>query len=314
MKAKARGVGLRLTLVIVWIGMTLSACTSLGTRPDREQESAASTSQGTPENEADFALQRAYREYLAWVEVELVPRVESEVKQMMRLGWVRSLDDIDLWHLHIGYSGDLFPEESEHVSIETLRSVHETAPYHLLYHSMERPHELRRRWMNRLAESKHDELRRWISEIEEHEFDYHEFFFSSGRYTRPPALRPASLARYAELWAAEDRPQSPHEIERLREYRNRVVFIVGSTQPGYFRASRELLQNSSIVSHTIESDAPPGKKQQLRPVNHRYPPGYRYPVMIVFAPTAEGSPFFGVSHIIRGEELVFGVRVFATID
>jgi len=156
--AEARVAGLRLTLVIVWMGMTLSACTSLGTRPDREQESAASTSKSTPENEADVASQGAYREYLTWIEVELVPRVESEVKEMMRRGWVRSVDDIDLWHLHIGYPSDLFPEGSAHVSIETLRSVHETAPHHLLYHSMERPHEVRRSWMNALAQAEHKEL------------------------------------------------------------------------------------------------------------------------------------------------------------
>ncbi len=221
MNAEARVAGLRLTLVIVWMGMTLSACTSLGTRPDREQESAASTSKSTPENEADVALQRAYREYLTWVEVELVPRVESEVKEMMRLGWVRSVDDIDLWHLHIGYPSDLFPEGSAHVSIETLRSVHETAPHHLLYHSMERPHEVRRSWMNALAQAEHKELRRWVAEIEEHE---------------------------------------------------------------------------------------------LRPVSHRYPPGYHYPVMVAFGPSAEGAPFFGVSHVLRGEELVFGVRALVYAD
>lgn len=292
----------------------LSSCASLGLAHDPEPATAEPSARNVRKHEleTDSAAQQAYHEYLAWIKDEIVPRVEAEVQEMLRLGWVRSLDDIDLWHLHVGYPSDFFPEDSAHVSMSQMLTVHETAPYHLLYHSMERPHEVRRSWMNALAEAEHKELRRWVAEVEEHEFDYREFFFSSGRYTRPPALDPDTLARYAELWAAEDNPEHPPEVRRLREYRNRLTFIVGSTQPGYFRAARELLHSSSVVSRTVHTKT--GHKHELRPVNHRYPPGYDYPVMIVFGPSADGAPFFGVSQIISGEELVFGVRALVSAD
>ena len=296
------------------MAVLMTACASMGSGPNPTPGLAptAPVSQAVQEHESVAAARRDYREYLAWIEDELVHRVEAEVEEMLGLGWVRSLDDMDLWHLHIGYPRGFFPEDLTQLSLSKLYSIHQTAPYHLLYHSMERPHEVRRRWMNALAQAEHKELRRWVAQIEEHEFDYRDFFFSSGRYTRPPALEPDTLARYAELWAAEDSPERPPEVQRLREYRNRLTFIVGSAQPGYFRAARELLQSSSIVSRVVETEA--GYKHELKPVSHRYPPGYHYPVMVVFGPSAEGAPFFGVSHVIRGEELVFGVRALVYAD
>lgn len=240
-----------------------------------------------PNTTADTAEHHAYREYLDWIESEIVPRVERELHELMHLGWVRSLDTADLWHLHIGY-----PEGAQAPDTERIE-------FHLLYHSMERPHELRQRWLDELADSRNQELRRWATDVAEQDFDYHEFFFSGRRYSRPEALSPETVARYAELWAAEDQPELPPKTKRLREYRNRISYIVGSAQPGYQQAAGELLLTSSIISRT---------EHPLTPTRHRYLSGYDYPVTIVFSPRVDGRPFFGVTHVIQGETLLFGVR------
>lgn len=244
--------------------------------------------------DTDAATQRAYHEYLDWIEAVIIPRVEAEVREMMRRGWVRSLNQADLWHLHIGYP------RSDDVTGE------DTQGYHLLYHSMERPHEMRHRWIAELSESENEELSSRMALIKEHEFDYHEFFFSSGRYSRPAPLQAETVARYARLWAAEDSPEIPPRTERLREYRNRITFLIGSAQPGYTRAAHELLQTSSVVSRSTHTAS--AAEWNLTPVDARYLPGYDYPVTIVFAAVAHGRPFFGVSRMIEGEELIFGVR------
>jgi hypothetical protein len=203
------------------------------------------------------------------LERELVPRISGEVARILELGYAWELNGYDLDHVHIRYP--------RHIQLEgrgPLAVLLDPQTYHLLYHCKENPFRQRQAWLEELGEIESAMISLWIGELQKSDFDYRDYFYGSGRYSRPAEVSPERLAALAHAWSGylcgkgEEMP--------IGDLYDRLRFIIGPQQPGYGQAFDRLFSGRAVIS------VGGAEESRLYRMNEVEIPNYWQPLTVYF--------------------------------
>lgn len=175
---------------------------------------------------------------------DTLPAIRLGIARLLADGHADRASRSDFYHLHI------------------VAPLSRIAPYPVpaefsaglgfLFHTKERPHEIREEWLEELALVRDPLVEGWLAVIRDTDFDYQDFFYGSGRIRSRGALPEAQLFRIAEAWKKQ-RPIAA-SLDTLRD---RVVYIHGSRQPGYEAAAKALFWPRSFLTRVSDPDPVP---------------------------------------------------------
>ena len=164
-----------------------------------------------------------------------LPSLHRGISDILRLGHAEEVSRNDFYHAHLVYPRD------ELVAYPTAAELRSNI--RILYHSRERPHRIREDWIDEIASLDDPFVQAWIQEVRRTDFDYQDFFYGSRRFVRRQPLPAESVSRLAESWHSESRTS-----EDVRELKERIRYIQGSTQPGYAAAAEALFLPRSFLA------------------------------------------------------------------
>lgn len=209
-----------------------------------------------------------------------LPSLHRGVFDILRMGYADEVSRDDFYHAHLVYPREYlvaYPSASE------LRSN-----LWILYHTKERPHRIRDGWLDELSALQEPFMNAWVAEVRATDFDYRDFFYGSRRIERRSPLPSQSVSRLAEIWQSQS--STPANLQTLKE---RIVYIHGSTQPGYNEAAEALFFPRSFLS-------PLGSKTLRQAPVH--PPDYISIATVYFRRSSGRGPLNPVGGGTIGQE------------
>ncbi|MFW6223693.1 MAG: hypothetical protein ACOC4A_02275 [Spirochaetota bacterium] len=226
------------------------------------------------------------KRYAGYLDRSVLPLVAEDITGIKRKGYIDSVGEQGLDHVHLRYG--FLPSGS---AVTHVRSAGDWD--HLHYHGLEYLPGAVASWREELIGAASGEMKYRLAENRRTQFDYKRFFYGDGSYDPPPAISREALKSYARTWwkqqgAPGDRPAD----EGYRTLVDRLILVIGAEQPGYHAAAARILARRSLVA-SRRTSAP-------TPTKHRFLGGYYHPVTIYFGP---GYPYAYHVRIRRVEQL-----------
>lgn len=163
-----------------------------------------------------------------------LPSIRYGIEWLLWAGAAEEIGRADFFHVHI-----LYP----HARLIGYRNqVDLRINLWLLFHTRERPHQLRETWIDDLQRIDEPELRAWVESIHRTDFDYRDFFYGSGRIHRREPLPDSKLDHLTRVWQTHN-----PAVAGLESLRARIVYVQGSSQPGYHEAADLLFSRRSFL-------------------------------------------------------------------
>jgi hypothetical protein len=165
----------------------------------------------------------------------VLPTLRFGITKILQKGHADAISRDDFYHAHLVYPRKALLSYPAAAELESNLEI--------LYHTRERPHRIRAGWIEEIAGIREPFVQAWVRELRRTDFDYRDFFYGSRRIVRRDPLSPESITQLAEAWQQVSDPRA--DLQILRE---RIVYLHGSTQPGYEKAAEFLFFPRSFLT------------------------------------------------------------------
>jgi hypothetical protein len=233
-----------------------------------------------PEIRARWQAQKVKR-YTGYVRRALLPRLAEDIIRIKRKGYLASVSEFGLDHVHLRYPR--LPDGPQRYFV--------TAPadwHHLHYHGVENISASAGQWRGEMIEVATGGMKRWLVANAGRQFDYERFFYGDGAYIRPEPIPRSRLKAYARRWwKLRAEPGGRPTDARYRMLVARASVVAGPDQVGYSEGARRILAARSIVVPA------PGSAQRPPvpvPVGTRFLDGFYHPVTVRLSAPQAGPP------------------------